>query len=97
MFKKGKVRGRTIERSTDDDVINEGELHLLGSFGEVGGECLIVGTRGGVSGRMVMGDDECVGLVDDDGAEDIANVGDSAAGSSAGKLAHADEVEPAVE
>ena len=97
MFKKGKVRRSTIEGASDDNVINEGELHLPGGFGEISSECLIVSARGGVAGRVIVSDDEGVGLINDDGAEDIANVGNSAAGGSAGKFTHADQVESAVE
>ena len=97
MFKKGKVRCSTIQGASDDNVINEGELHLPGGFEEVGRECLIVSARGGVAGRVIVSDDEGVGLIDDDGAEDIANVGNSAAGGSTGKLTHTDQVESAVE
>ena len=97
MFKKGKVRCSTIQGTSDDNVINEGELHLPGGFGEIGRERLIVSARGGVAGRVIVSDDEGVGLIDDDGAEDITNVGNSAAGGSTRKLTHADEVESAVE
>ena len=97
MFKKGKVRRSTINGASDNNVIDEGELHLPGGFGEVGRECLIVSARGGVAGRVIVSDDEGVGLIDDDGAEDIANAGNSAAGGSTGKLTHTDQVESAVE
>ena len=97
MFKKGKVRRSTIDGASDNNVIDEGELHLPGGFGEVGRECLIVSARGGVAGRVIVSDDEGVGLIDDDGAEDIANIGNSAAGGSTGKLTHTDQVESAVE
>ena len=90
MFKKGKVRRSTIERASDNNMINEGEFHLPSSFGEIGRECLIVITRGSVAGRMIVSDNEGVCLIDDDRAEDIADVGNGAAGGSARKLAHAD-------
>ena len=97
MFKKGKVRRCAIEGASDNNVINKGEFHLPGGFGEIGRECLIVSARAGVAGRVIVSDDEGVGLIDDDGAEDIADIGDGATGGSTGKLAHADQVEAAVE
>ena len=83
MFKKGKVRRSTIDGASYDNVINEGEFHLPGGFGEIGRECLIVSARSGVAGRVIVSDNKGVGLIDDNGAEDIADVGNGAAGSSA--------------
>ncbi len=97
MFKKGKVRRSTIDGASDDNVINEREFHLPRGFGEIGRECLIVSARGGVAGRVIVSDNEGVGLIDNDGAEDIADVGNGAGSGSTGKLAHADQVESAVE
>ena len=97
MFKKGKVRRSTIEGSSDDNVINKGKLHLSGSFGKIGRECLIVSARSGVAGRVIVSDNEGVGLIDDDGAEDIADVGNGAGSGSTGKLAHANQIKSAVE
>ena len=77
--------------STDDDMVDEGEAHGVGGFGEIFGEGFVGNTGGGFSGGMIVGDREIGSLVNEDGAEDFGNGGDSLIGRTAGEFAHTDE------
>jgi len=78
-------------------VVDESDLEELGGFEEFLGEMIVRSAREGAAGGVVMSDDEAVGLIDDDGLENVARVGDGLIGRAAGDFDDALELELAIE
>lgn len=86
-----------IEVATDDDVVEEFDLQEGGGFFELLGDAAVGLARGGVTGGVVVGEDEGVAEVEDDGAQNFAWVGEGFVDEAASDFFHVDEAEAAVE
>lgn len=94
---EGIVPAATIERTPDDEVVEESDFHFAGRFGETTGEVGIGVAWRGVAGRVIVGEDEIDGLIDEDGAEDFADGGKSLIGGATGDFPHANETGGGIE
>ena len=65
-----------IDRLTNDDVIQKADFHDLTGVDELLGDGFVCGAGFRISRGMIVEQDKAVGLVADDGAEDIARVTD---------------------
>jgi hypothetical protein len=96
-FRKRKIRIMLRGGASDDEMVDEAELEETGCFGEAASDVAVgpAGTR--IAGRMVVDEDESVGLVEDDGLEDVAGMGHRLVDGAVGKGDEASSTQAGIE
>ena len=56
-----EIAGASFGRRADDDVIEQFDLQKLGGFGQASRQTVVSLARRGISGRMIVYNDDCVG------------------------------------
>lgn len=76
----------------DDDVIDDLDAHDLAGFAQLRRRFQIGVTRGAVSGRVVVRQDDTCGVVEDGGAEELARMDEACRGSPDGDGMHGEDL-----
>jgi len=93
---EGVVGEAAVDRLADDDMVNETDLHEVCGGDDAFCEVFVLLARAGISRGVVVDEDEAVGLVLDDGAEDIARMAGGVVDGALGDAEGAGVVEAGV-